>query len=44
MKFLFRVDDVINFITYLQTTFNAMTDREKKRGEDGNTKIKISRE
>ena len=33
IKFLFRVDDVIKFKTYLQTTSKAMADREKKKGK-----------
>ena len=37
------VDDVINFKIYLESSFKAMTDKEKK-GEDENTKTWISRE
>ena len=36
------MDDVINFKIYLQSSFKAMGGRGK-RGEDGNTKIWISR-
>ena len=28
---IYTVDDIINFKIYLQTTFNTMADREKKR-------------
>ena len=36
-------NDVINFKIFLGLTSKAMTDREKK-GEDENTKIRISRD
>ena len=36
------MDDVKDFKVYLQSSSKAMADREK-RGEDGNTKILISR-
>ena len=33
IKFLFRVDDVINFKIFLESTSKVMADREKKEGK-----------
>ena len=35
------IDGVINFNIYLRSTSRAMTDREKKKKEEGNTEIRI---
>ena len=43
LKPLFKVADVINFKVYLESSFNAMTERENQR-EDGNANILIFRE
>ena len=38
------MDDVIKFKIYFQSSPKAMDSTEKKRGEDGNTKMWISQE